>query len=172
MENYIVRIYQRANSSPESITGIVEKPESGENISFRCNKEFMGIFIGQEVTTRPKTRQQVIEKRKYRRFSVTDSILIFDSTTDIGEIIEISMGGLSFFCPDMPEESKRSFKVGILGEGVKNFSNGNINCKKLMLRHSGLNDHEPKKKFSVEFDALNAMQESQLEQIIQNCAIS
>ena len=82
------------------------------------------------------------------------------------------MGGLSFFCPDMPEEPKRSFKVGILCEGAKNFSNGNINCKKLMLRHSGLNNHESKKKFSVEFDALNAMQESQLEQIIQNCAIS
>ena len=172
MENYIVRIYQRANSSPDCITGIVEKPESGENISFRSYEEFMEIFVGQEVTTGPTARQQVIEKRKYRRFSVTDSILLFDKTTDIGQIIEISMGGLSFFCPDMPEEPKRPFKMGILCEGAKYFCAGKINCTKLMLRHSGLNNHEPKKKFSVEFDALNAMQESQLEHIIQNCAIS
>lgn len=171
MENYIVRIYQRENSSPDCITGIVEKPESGKNISFHGKEEFIKIFIGQEVTTKPTDRQQVIEKRKYRRFSVKDSILIFDATTDIGEIIEISLGGLSFFCPDMPEESKKSFKVGILYEGAENFSTGKINCKKLILRHSDLNNDEPKKKFSVEFDDLNAMQESQLEHIIQNCAI-
>ena len=62
MESYIVRIYRRANSSPDCITGIVEKPESGENILFRSNEEFINIFIASESTAWPNNRQQVIEK--------------------------------------------------------------------------------------------------------------
>jgi hypothetical protein len=168
MENYIVRIYRRANSSPDCITGIVEKPESGENILFRSNEEFINIFIASESTARPNNRQQVIEKRKYRRFNVTDSTLIFDATTDVGEIIDVSMGGLSFSCPNIPEDQNQLFKIGILCEGAKNFCTGKINCKNLKLSHSGLSSNGPRKRFSIEFDSLNAKQESQVEHILQN----
>ena len=172
MENYIVRIYRRDGDDSESIAGVVENPESGENFSFRSHEEFINIFMPLAPKTMANKRQQIVEQREYRRFALKNTTLIFDDTTDVGEVIDISLGGISFYCPDIPEGSKGSFKVSILCEGAKNSSTGNINCKKLMLRHSGLNKHGPKKKFSVEFDALNAMQESQLEHIIQNCAIS
>ena len=165
MENYIVRIYRRENTTPDSITGIVEKPDSGENIPFRSSEEFFNIFIPPESNTE-ENNNQILEQRKYRRFNVKDSTLIFDATTDVGEIVDISLGGLSFHCPNMPDESKGSFKIGILCEGAENFCTGRINCKKLMVRRSGTDNHVPDRKFGIEFDGLNASQKSQLEHII------
>ncbi|MFC1844376.1 PilZ domain-containing protein [Thermodesulfobacteriota bacterium] len=171
MENYIVRIYRRENTNPDSITGIVEKPDSGENISFRNNEEFFNIFVPSEAST-DENHSQVMEQRKYRRFPIRNSTLIFDETTDVGEIIDISLGGLSFHCPNMPDESKGTFKVGILCEGAENFCTGRINCKKLMVRHAGNDKHVGGRKFGIEFDGLNASQKSQLEHIIKNCSTS
>lgn len=172
MENYIVRIYRRTSGNPDKITGVVEKPDSGNKISFHSNDEFIGIFIKPETETRPNSSQQVLEQRKYRRFNVKDSILIFDERTDIGEIIDISLGGLSFFCPNVSEELKGVFKVDILCEGSENFCAGKINCRKLMLRHPGQYHNDSRKRFSIVFDALSDQQKSQVEQIIRNYAVS
>ena len=171
MENYIVRIYRRTNSNPESVTGIVENPDSGENIPFHSNEEFVNIFFNSKPVITRDNKQQIIEQRKYRRFKVKNSTLIFDETTDVGEIVDISLGGLSFFCPNMPDELKGSFKVGILCEGVEDFCTGRINCKKLMLGYSGINSHKLKKRFSVEFDILKPTQRMQLEHIIKKYTV-
>jgi len=171
MENYIVRIYRRTNDNPDNITGIVENPDSGENIPFHSNEEFTNIFITTGSTAMPGDKNlQAVEQRKYRRFPIRNSTLIFDETTDVGEIIDLSLGGLSFHCSNMPDESKGSFKVGILCEGAENFCTGRINCKKLMARHSENDKHVGGRKFGIEFDGLNESQKNQLEQIIQNCS--
>lgn len=177
MENYIVRIYRRAGNDPESIAGIVEKPDSGENIPFHSNEDFIKIFFGVEPAVKENNKQQAIEQRRFRRFNVKDSTLIFDKTTDVGEIIDISLGGLSFYCPNMPEDSQKSFKVGILCQGVEDFCTGKINCRNLMVRYSPGNSflsrsHEPRKIFSIEFDKLDAKQRMQLLHIIQHYGVS
>lgn len=168
MENYIVRIYRRTNSSPDCITGIVEKTDSSEKISFHSNEEFINIFLPPESAISPNNKQQIIEQRKYRRFNVKDTTLLFDATTDVGEIIDISMGGLSFFSPNTLEDSKGPFKVGILCEGAEDFCTAKIKCNKLMSRQKGMQSQEPRKRFSIEFDALNKKQEIQVAHIIQN----
>lgn len=172
MENYIVRIYRRTSGNPDKITGVVEKPDSGKNVAFHSNEEFVNIFTTLKSKTRRNNIQQVFEQREYRRFNVKNSTLIFDDTTDVGEIIEISLGGVSFFCPNMPEELKGSFRVDILCEGLENFCAGKINCRKLMLRHPGQYHNDSRKRFSIVFDALSDQQKSQVEQIIRNYAVS
>jgi hypothetical protein len=168
MENYIVRIYRRASDDSESIAGVVERPESGENISFRSHEEFINIFIPPESTISPNNKQQTIEQRKYRRFSLKNSTLIFDDTTDVGEVIDISLGGIAFYCPDIPEESKKPFKVGILCEGAEDYCTEKIDCKKLMVRDPELISFEPKKRYSIVFDELSSKLKMQMEHIIQN----
>jgi len=172
MENYIVRIYRRANSNPESVAGIVEKPDSGENIPFHNNEEFINIFFTPEPVASGDHKPQIIEQRKYRRFKVKNSTLVFDDTTDVGEIVDISLGGLSFFCSDMPDDLKGQFKVDILCEGVEDFCAGRINCKKLIAGYTGVNGNRAKKRFSVEFDdAMEPDQKIQLENIIKKYAV-
>jgi hypothetical protein len=173
MENYIVRVYRRENSVNGDITGVVEKPDSGENISFHNNEEFLNIFVVPAVcSTTPANRKQVVEKRKYRRFYIKNSTLIFEKTTDIGEIVEISLGGLSFYCPNMPDDFNGVLKVGILCEGFENFCTGKINCKKIMLRHLDNNSHDSRNKFSIEFGKLTHLHKMQLEHIIKQYALS
>ena len=172
MENYIVRIYRRTNNNPESVTGIVENPDSGESIPFHNNEEFVNIFFAPEPVTSGDIRPQVIEQRKFRRFKVKNSTLVFDDTTDVGEIVDISLGGLSFFCADMPADLKGAFKVDILCEGVEDYCAGRINCKKLIAEYSGVNNTRQKNRFSVEFDeAMRPDQKMQLENIIKKYAV-
>ena len=168
MENYIVRIYRRASDDSESIAGVVEKPESGENFSFRSHEEFINIFMPLEPKTRENKRQQIVEQREYRRFALKNTTLIFDDTTDVGEVIDISLGGISFHSPDIPEESKKPFKVGILCEGAEDYCTEKISCKKLMVRDTEEVSFEPKKRYSIVFDKLTSNMKMQLEHIIGN----
>jgi hypothetical protein len=128
MENYVVRIYRRSSDNPENITGVVEEPDKGENKAFNSKQEFYNIFWPTQLNNISTKLKRTLEFRKYRRFQIKKGTLVFDSTTDVGKIIDISMGGLSFSFPDMSIESKVPFNVGIL------FGNNKYQTEKIKCR--------------------------------------
>ncbi len=171
MENFIVRIYRRESDDPNRITGVVETPDSSESKRFSSIEDLITILVPDANNTKNKGRKQIVEQRKYRRFSVREGTLIFNTTTDVGEIIDISMGGLSFTCPDeMPEEPPSSFDIGILF-GEDEYYTGQIKCNKLM-HHGASSDlfsrQEKGKRYSIEFSDLTPKQRLHLEHIIQS----
>ena len=176
MENFIVRIYRRQTDDPDCITGVVEKPGLSENKRFSSIEELIEIIAPHNSSASGNMRKQVIEHRKYRRFGLKDGTIIFNSSTDVGEIVDISMGGLSFICPDMSEESSASFEIGILC-GEDEYCTDKIICRKLMC-HGTAGDYpfsssqEKRKRYSVEFGDLTPKQRLQLEHIIQSYAYS
>lgn len=174
MESYIVRIYRRTNNKPENILGVVEKTDSGENKPFKDLKEFFSIFFPEERLTGPERLKEFIEHRKYRRFLLKEGTLLFDSLTDVGEIVDISMGGLSFNSYDIPDVLTSEFNVSILCAGEK-CNTENIQCMNIRL-HDNLDDpvfsdRMQNKRFSVEFDNLTPTQQLQIEHIIQHCTM-
>ena len=171
MENFIVRIYRRESNDPNRIVGIVESPDSSESKRFSNIEDLLSILVPHAVNAKTKRRKQIVEQRKYRRFSVSEGTLVFDATTDVGEIIDISMGGLSFTCPEMSEEAATSFDIGILF-GEDEYDTGKIQCKKLISHNvpssSFFSIQEKGKRYSVEFGALSSKQKLHLEYVIQN----
>ena len=101
MENYVVRIYRRSSDNPENITGVVEKLDKGESKSFNSKEEFDNIFWPSSLSNNTSKLKRTLEFRKYRRFLIKKGTLVFESTTDVGKIIDISMGGLSFTGPEI-----------------------------------------------------------------------
>ena len=100
---------------------------------------------------------------------------MFNDSTDVGEIVDISMGGLSFTCPDDPQESSGFFDISILF-GEDEFSTDKIQCKKIMCHgtsgDSVFTGRGNTKRYSVEFGDLNPEQRLQLEHIIQSYSLS
>ena len=171
MESYIVRIYRRAGNKPEDITGVVEKPDNGENITFNNVEALFNIFVPPRIVNRQNKQKQVFEQRGYRRFFIKEGTLLFDSTTDVGEISDISMGGLSFSSHNMPEDFAPSLEVGILCADKK-YCTENIQCRNIICRSrtdsSASADQGRSRRFSVEFGVLTPYQRHQLENIIQD----
>jgi len=175
MENYIVRIYRRNSNDPDSITGVVEKPDRHESEPFSSIDNLISILVPRGYNTGESKQKQVVEKRKYRRFAVNEGTLIFNDSTDVGEIVDISMGGLSFTCPDDPEESSSLTDISILF-GENEYSTGKIKCKKVMCHgtagFSAFSDQEKTKRYSIEFGDLNPDQRLQLNHIIQSYSLN
>ena len=175
MENFIVRIYRRQTDDPDCITGVVEKPGLSENKRFSSIEELIEIIAPHNSSASGNMRKQVIEHRKYRRFGLKDGTIIFNSSTDVGEIVDISMGGLSFICPDMSEESSDSFEIGILC-GEDEYFTDRIECRKIVCygptQDSVFSRQAKGKKYGVEFSDLSPKQRLQLEHIIQSYAYS
>lgn len=171
MESYIVRIYRRLNNDTDDLHGIVERPDNGENKTFKSVEELYAIFSPPEKITGENKLKQIIEQRKFRRFKIKEGTLTFNSTTDVGEITDISMGGLSFHSSNILEDYISSVDVGILC-GEKKCCAHNIRCKNI-ISHDGqkspaFSNQQKNRRFSVEFDELTAPQKSQLRHIIQN----
>ena len=96
---------------------------------------------------------------------------MFDSTTDVGKIIDISMGGLSFTCPDISIDPKEPLNAGII------LDNKQHNAEKIKCRfvigsgHSSslnLSGQDSINRYSVKFEDLTPYQTSQLRHIVQN----
>jgi hypothetical protein len=171
MENFIVRIYRRESDDPNHITGVIEKPDSSESKRFSSVEDLIAILVPHAGKAKTRQRKQMVEQRKHRRFSVREGTLIFNNSTDVGEIIDISMGGLSFKAPEMTEETTSPFDVGILF-GEDEYFTGKVQCKKLMC-HGASEDSlfsstEKGERYSVEFGELTPQQRLYLEHIIQS----
>jgi hypothetical protein len=175
MENYVVRIYRRSSDNPEHITGVVEKPEKGENKPFKTKEEFYNIFWPSLMQTKSTKLKNTLEFRKYRRFLIKKGTLLFDSTTDVGKVIDLSIAGLSFICPNMSIVSEAPFEIGIF-VGDNNFYTNKITCK-LVKNNNKPNKLHIKKgqdhtnRHSVKFKNLSPKQTAQLRYIIQNFSI-
>ncbi|MDX1775860.1 MAG: PilZ domain-containing protein [Desulfobulbales bacterium] len=171
MENFIVRIYRREIDDPDQITGVVEKPDSSESKRFSSVDDLIAILVPHAGRPKTRLRKQMVEQRKHRRFPVREGTLIFNTSTDVGEIIDISMGGLSFTAPEMPEVPSGSFDVGILFGEDENIT-GKVQCKKMMCHGipegSLFSSQEKGERYSVEFGELTPDQRLNLEHIIQN----
>jgi hypothetical protein len=172
MENYVVRIYRRSAANPENITGMVERPDIGENKSFNNKEEFNNIFWPSSLGNASSTKlKKTLEFRRYRRFLIKEATVIFESNTDIGEIIDISMGGMSFNCPNIPLDSKKQLNIGIL-LGNKDFQTDKIKCRPIIngnrLNSLDMTSQLNKSRMSVEFEDLTHKQTAQLRNIIQN----
>ena len=171
MENYVVRIYRRSSDNPENITGVVEKPDKGENKAFNSKEEFDNIFWPSLLSNNPPKLKRTLEFRKYRRFLIKEGTLMFDSTTDVGKIIDISMGGLSFSCPDISIDPQEPLNIGILF-GNKRYNTGKIKCI-LVKRYGSSSSVDPGRqdyinRYSVTFDNLTPKQTWQVRYIIQD----
>lgn len=171
MESYVVRIYRRVKNSSRNILGIVEKPDIGMNRTFRNFEELYGIFFPSETALKTKKQKQILEQRKFRRFAIKEGTLTFGSTTDVGEIEDLSMGGLSFNCSNVPEDSVMPLEVSILCGDRKIFVE-NIQCRKIISRNRSkspaLSEQQQKRTYSIEFADLTPSQNLQLKDIIQN----
>jgi len=171
MENYIVRIYRRSESDTDDLLGIVERTYNGENRAFKSFEELYSILSPSGRTTGEYKLKQIVEQRKYRRFKVKEATLTFNSTTDIGEISDISMGGLSFNSSSIPEDYISSVEISILCNNRKCCAQ-NILCRNI-ISHDNLSDptfrgKSKSRRFSAVFDELNTSQKLKLRYIIQN----
>lgn len=171
MENYIVRIYRREKNSPDHLLGIVEKTDSGDNQTFRSFEELYDIFFPEAMPAEPTGHKQIVEQRKYRRFYIKEGTLTFNATTDVGEITDISMGGLAFSSTNAPTDSAGPLEVCILC-GDKELFVENIQCKRIIARHQSDNpaliEQSQKRNYSIEFADLTPAQHYRLKHIIQH----
>lgn len=172
MENYVVRIYRRSAVNSEDISGVVEKPDIGENKPFNTKEEFYNIFWPLSLKNASSTKlKKTLEFRRYRRFLIREGTVVFESNTDIGEIVDISMGGMAFNCPNIPLDSKEQLNIKILF-GNTQFQTDKIKCLPLkngnQLKNQDITSQFNKKRMSVEFVDLTHKQTAQLRHIIQN----
>lgn len=171
MENYIVRIYRRSESDTDDLLGIVERTDNGENKRFKSFEELYDIFSPYVKTAEENKLKQIVEQRQYRRFKVKEATLTFNSSTDIGDICDISMGGLSFNSSSIPEDYISSVEISILC-GNRKCCAQNILCRNIISHdRSGEPTFQGKsknKRFSAIFDKLTTTQKLQLRSIIQN----
>jgi len=73
-------------------------------------------------------KQDFIERRKHKRYQLSDDILVFNETT-FGQIINISKGGLAFrFLTSKEITQDAYFELGILNSS-SGFYLENIPCK-------------------------------------------
>jgi hypothetical protein len=173
MENYIVRIYRRTPNESENIVGVIEKPDNGENKEFRNSEELFNILVRRQTVVRPDSLKQTVERRKFRRFSLKESSLLFDSTTGLGEVIDLSMGGLAFSCLEMPENFDKSFRAGTL-YGEDGYQTDTIRYRNVFDDHASEATalvQTERRRCRVEFDDLNPNQSMQLEYIIRNYTV-
>ena len=75
--------------------------------------EWSSMFVG---STTPKRKELIIERRKYKRFGVQDgSLVVYGLHSDkVGQIIDMSMGGLAFSDTSSGDQSNGSFELDIL----------------------------------------------------------
>ena len=169
MENYVVRIYRRCSDNPENIAGVVEKLDKGENKAFNSKEEFDNIFWPPLLSDNTPKLKRTLEFRKYRRFLIKRGTLVFDSTTDVGKIIDISMGGLSFTCPDISIDPKEPLNAGIILD-KNQYNTERIKCRFVKRSgHSSPDRQDSINRYSVKFEDPTPYQASQLRYIIQNC---
>jgi len=171
MDNYVVRIYRRSPDNPESITGVVENPDKGEIKTFNNKKEFYKIFCLSSTTSESTKLKKTLEFRKFRRFLIKEGTLVFDNITDIGEIIDISMGGLAFTSPNISIDPHQTLNIGIL-LGDKKIHSNKIKCRIIKnnnrLHNLDTTSQYDDRRISVEFIDLTHKQTAQLRNIIQN----
>ena len=172
MENYVVRIYRRSPDNPESITGVVENPDKEEIKTFNNKKEFYKIFCLSSTTSESTKLKKTLEFRKFRRFLIKEGTLVFDTITDIGEIIDISMGGLAFIAsPNLSIDPQQTLNIGIL-LGDKKIHANKIKCR-ITKNNNRLHNLDTtslydNRRISVEFIDLTHKQTAQLRNTIQN----
>lgn len=111
-----------------------------------------------------------LERRKYKRYRLSDDILVFNENT-FGQIINISKGGLAFrFLTNKDVVQDNEFELGIL-----NSSNGfyleNICCKTITSTDSAPihpTGSTIVRRNGVEFYNLSPEQQEQLEEFLKN----
>ena len=64
MENYLVRIYRRSNKDTDDLLGMVERPDSGENKTFKSFEELYTIFSSPKRSAGQSKLKQIVEKKK------------------------------------------------------------------------------------------------------------
>jgi len=74
--------------------------------------EWSSMFIG---TLRSNTKDLIVERRKYKRFRVQDGAFVMfgPHSAKVGQIIDMSMGGLAFGYISSEEQSNRSFELDV-----------------------------------------------------------
>jgi hypothetical protein len=73
-------------------------------------------------------QNNLLERRKHKRYQVEESVLVFNSTT-FGQIINISEGGLSFrYLAQKGDPPLSSFEIGILN-GDNGFYLDKLSCR-------------------------------------------
>ncbi len=166
-----MRIYRRTNNETDNLLGIVEKPDSGENKTFKSFEELYSIFSPFEKLDGQHRLKQIVEQRKFRRFKIKESTLTFNSSTDVGEITDIGMGGLSFNSSNTLADYLSSVEVGILC-GEKKCCAQDVLCKNIIshdnLKGTSFEDQPKNRRFRVDFEDLTTTQKLQLRYIIQN----
>ena len=74
--------------------------------------EWSSMFIG---SLRSNTQELIVERRKYKRFRVQDGAFVMfgPDSAKVGQIIDMSMGGLAFRYISSKEQSNRLFELDI-----------------------------------------------------------
>jgi hypothetical protein len=120
-------------------------------------------------------RQEMVERRKHKRFQVPIGVFVAFRPHDskLGEIIDMSMGGLAFCYLATKEPSNGSYKLDIfldeagfhlddvLFDTVTDFETRQVGFTSVTMRRCG-----------VQFGKLTHDQRSKLEYFIQNHTIS
>ena len=75
--------------------------------------EWSSMFVG---STTPEGKELIVERRKDKRFRVEDGSLVVcgPHSDKVGQIIDMSMGGLAFSDISTEDQSNRSFELDIL----------------------------------------------------------
>ena len=73
-------------------------------------------------------QNNLLERRKHRRYQVAENVLVFNSTT-FGQIINISKGGLAFrYLAQKDDPPLATFEIGILN-GDNGFYLDQLKCR-------------------------------------------
>ncbi len=115
------------------------------------------------------------DRRKYKRYKVTNGIfaLLGQETTKLGQIVDISKGGLSFFHKDSEKHTNKHTAIAIIFD-KKKFEINTIPFKfdAMVISNKNINNKKQsfltKQRCGVKFTNLTYYRETWLKDFIQN----
>jgi hypothetical protein len=190
LDNYIVRIYRFEPDNPRSLVGVVEEVGAKGRNAFTNLDELWEIInspkrewaTGREdqgkteplrhLGTSVESVEESIERRKHKRFQVpVDAYVALRSDyVEVGQVIDIGMGGLAFRFVPKEDWSKEAVELDIFMAN-RSYCLCKVPFKTISEFKITDEDHTcgiTVKRGSVKFGKLTHDQRSHLEYFIQN----
>jgi len=127
------------------------------------------------MTTESQKEKDITDRRKHERYNIEDDIfaMIGPPPSDIGQIVDISMGGFAFTYKGRKKRLKKTADTALLfGERALGNHAAPLRCEAMIVSSSDAPDQKQtdltaKKRCSMQFGELTYYQKLWLESLIQ-----
>ena len=126
------------------------------------------------MATESQKEKEASERRKHERHNVEEDIfaMIGPPPSDIGQIVDISLGGFAFTYKGRKKRLKKTTDTALLfGEGERGNQGAPLRCDAMIVSSSDVQDQKksdltPKKRCSMQFGELTYYQRLWVESLI------